>query len=115
MKRLIVITAAFLSLAPLVSADDTLEQYDALLERYVDGDSVRYEAWRENATDLDALAAIVRSLERSDPSTYDAEDRYALYINLYNAKTLQIVLDGNPRDSIRDLSKGTSSTAVMAR
>ena len=104
MRRMILI--AVLLLTPLVpAAGPALDRYDELLGRYVAGDSVRYDAWRENATDRETLAEIVSEFEATVPAALEAEDRYALYINLYNAKTLQLVLDGNPEKSIRDLSK----------
>jgi len=104
MQRLIPIVA--LLLAPLTpAADPALDRYDDLLGRYVAGNGVRYDAWREDASDSKALADIVSAFETTAPQSLEELDRYALYINLYNAKTLQLVLDGNPDNSIRDLSK----------
>jgi len=105
MKHLILISA--LLLAPLVAAvDSTLDRYDALLARYVEANGVRYDAWRANAADREALAGIVAAFEGTASASLETNDRYALYINLYNAKTLQVVLDGDPEESIRDLGKG---------
>ncbi len=93
-------------LATLAFAErPTLDRYDELLARYVDGDNVRYDAWRESAADVVELLEIVAALEAVSPSALDDADRYALFINLYNAKTLQLVLQGNPAESIRDLSR----------
>jgi hypothetical protein len=101
----IMLTLALL-LAPFVAAEESaLDRYDELLRSYVLGDAVRYDAWRNNPTGLKALNDVVLFFEATDPKTLEADDRYALYINLYNAKTLQLVLEGNPKDSIRDLSK----------
>ena len=97
-----------LSLSPVASAvngEAHLNRYDLLLERYVEGDRVRYDAWRENEEDHAALSGIAAALEATDPASLDEPSRQALYINLYNAKTLQLVLDGNPKESIRELSK----------
>jgi hypothetical protein len=106
MRRLHLIPIAVLLLVPLVSAAEaTLDRYDDLLERYVASNSVRYDAWRDSTADHEALTEIVATLEATNPAVLEAEDRFALYINLYNAKTLQLVLDGNPENSIRDLSK----------
>ena len=106
MRRLHLILTAVLLLAPLVwAADTTLDRYDDLLGRYVAGNSVRYDAWRDSTADREALAEIVAALEATNPAALETTDRFALYINLYNTKTLQLVLDGNPENSIRDLSK----------
>ncbi|NIM01635.1 MAG: DUF547 domain-containing protein [Acidobacteria bacterium] len=104
MKRSLLITP--LLLASLgTAASETLDRYDDLLARYVVGGDVRYDAWRANMTDRDALAEIIVAFESSAPSSLQPNDRYALYINLYNAKTLQIVLDGDPEHSIKELSR----------
>jgi len=103
-----------LLLAPLgPGAAATLDRYDDLLGRYVEGKLVRYDAWRDNAPDREALAQIVAAFEATGPTSLAASERYALYINLYNAKTLQLVLDGNPEDSIRDLSKAKFGFGVF--
>ena len=103
--RLLISLVTVLLIGPFASANETLDRYDELLARYVDGNRVRYDVWRKDTQDRDALAEIVVALERTDPAQLEADNRFALYTNLYNAKTLQIVLDGNPENSIRNLSK----------
>lgn len=104
MKQLIAIAALLLAaLGP--AASDTLDRYDDLLERYVVDGGVRYDAWRANTTDRDTLAEIVGALESTSPASVEPGHRFALYINLYNAKTVQIVLDGEPEKSIKELSR----------
>ena len=114
MRRLRLILIAVLLFAPLVSAaDTTLDRYDDLLGRYVAGTTVRYDPWRDDASDREALAEIVSAFEATVPASLEEEDRYALYINLYNTKTLQLVLDGNPENSIRDLSTSMFGSGIF--
>lgn len=86
--------------------------YDRLLARYVvaspDGiNRVRYAVWSSNAADVDALNAYVASLERDRPSRMTRDERLAHWINLYNAVTLQIILENYPVRSIRDIRSQT--------
>lgn len=87
------------------AGEDPTSRYGALLGKYVVEEGVRYRAWREDAGDLATLRAIVAELAATNPATLSPKDRYALYLNLYNAKTLELVLTGNPERSIRDLSR----------
>ena len=49
------------------------------------------------------LKSYIDSLERSAPSRMPSQAQMAFWINLYNAKSLQIVLDRYPVASIRDI------------
>ncbi|MEZ5994117.1 MAG: DUF547 domain-containing protein [Hyphomonadaceae bacterium] len=86
--------------------------YDALLARYVvasaDGvNRVRYASWRANSADVAALNAYVAALESAQPSRMPRDARFAYWVNLYNAVTLQIVLENYPVASIRDIRSRT--------
>ncbi len=96
--------------APARAADHA--PFDALLSRYVvsspDGvNRVRYGAWQANTADRAALDAYVASLERERPSRLPRNEAFAYWANLYNAVTLQIVLENYPVRSIRDIRSRT--------
>lgn len=98
--------------APVAAHAADTADYDRLLARYVvasaDGiNRVRYGAWASNASDVDTLNAYVASLERDRPSQMTREERLAHWINLYNAVTLQIILENHPVRSIRDIRSQT--------
>ena len=93
----------------------TLDLYDELLERYVTPEGVRYDAWRAKPDDSAALTRVVEKLRSIDPDILTAPDRYALYINLYNATVLELVLRERPKESIRDLSKGVTGFGIFFR
>lgn len=87
---------------------DQAEVFDALLARYVvagpDGISrVRYRTWRDSSDDMAALRAYVRALESQTPSEMSAPEAIAFWSNLYNAVTLEVVLENYPVQSIRDI------------
>ncbi len=53
--------------------------------------------------DRAALAALIARLEAVPISTYSREEQLAYWINLYNAATVQVVLDHYPVETIRDI------------
>jgi hypothetical protein len=98
-----------------LAAEPAYDTYGALLARYVTVTGVRYEAWRFKPGDVKALGDVVDRMSQVDLKTLRPEEQYALYINLYNAKVLQIVLDGHPGRSIKDLSKGLNPFEIFKR
>ena len=90
-----------------------LDRLDPLLQRYVEGNGVRYGAWRASAEDRRTLDGVVETLEELSTATLSASERAALQINLYNTATVKLVLDGDPKNSIRDLSKLTLGFGVF--
>lgn len=112
MIRIIAAFAAVLAWGASVAAADEAA-YDRLLTRYVsvsaDGiNRVDYGAWSANAADRQALDAYVGDLAGQRPSTFARERAFVFWVNLYNAVTLQVVLENYPVRSIRDIrSEGT--------
>jgi len=104
------VAALFLMSAP-ASADEAA--YDALLARYVSASTdgvnrVDYARWAASQSDRRALDAYVAELEAQPPSAFARDRAFAYWVNLYNAVTLQVILERYPVRSIRDIrSEGT--------
>ena len=82
-----------------------------ILDRYVAPDAagvnlVDYEGLAANAGDSARLAGYLDYLQGLDPRDYPRAEQMAYWINLYNALTLQVVLDAYPVDTIRDIHEG---------
>jgi len=82
--------------------------FDALLHEYVTHYGVRYAAWHESDADRAALGEYLEHLQSIAISATEAEEdgrdeALAYWINLYNAATLDLVLDDYPVESIKDL------------
>ena len=58
---------------------------------------------RVTVADRKALARYLEALSMVPISRYNRDEQFAYWINLYNALTVQIVLQHNPVDSIRDI------------
>jgi len=83
--------------------------WDKLLKAYVkpgsDGiNRVDYDAFKKSGHR--ALKDYVARLQAVDPGRLDRNEQFAFFANLYNAKTIDIVLDKYPVKSIKDISLG---------
>jgi len=99
---------------PAQNVDHTA--WDRLLKSYVhpgpDGlNRVDYAAFKSGGHA--ALKDYIRRLEAVDPGTLDRSEQFALLANLYNAKTVDIVLDHYPVKSIKDISLGGGLLGVF--
>ena len=115
LRRALFVLAASV-VTPAFAADDPIEQFrptggeafdhsafGVLLERHVKPDSAGYNRvdYRALAAEHDALDAYLDTLLAASPATLSVDEAHAYWINLYNAKTLDVVLDHYPVESIR--------------
>ncbi len=82
--------------------------WDAFLIRYRSVDSAgiaRIAYGAVTAEDRAALGGVVDALEATDVAALSRDQQLAYWINLYNAATVELILDHYPVASIRDISK----------
>lgn len=86
--------------------------WDILLKKYVDDNgNVDYKNFRN---DDDKLNNYLDYLAKNPISnTAKKEERLAYYINLYNAGTVQLILENYPLESIRDIFRPWGKDKVM--
>lgn len=65
---------------------------------------VAYRRWK--AADHTRLKAYLATLEAARPTGMSRDHQFAYWVNLYNAKTVDVVLDHYPVKSIRDINLG---------
>lgn len=85
--------------------------WTAFLERHVVPDAAgvhRVDYAGVAAEDRAALRAYLEALQAVPVSGLARDEQLAYWINLYNAKTVAIVLDDYPVDSIRDIKFGST-------
>ena len=119
--RLVLLAIAASVATPGFAADDAIEQFrpmgegsfdhstfDALLEKHVKPDAEGYHRvdYRALAADRDALDAYLADLTAASPADLSEDEAHAYWINLYNAKTLEVILDHYPVESIRRINLG---------
>lgn len=66
--------------------------------------TVRYATWKAEAHAR--LKTAIAGFERVDVEKLDRPDQFAFWANLYNAKTIDIILDHYPVKSIKDIRLG---------
>lgn len=81
-----------------VAGQDWVATYEGLLQKYVGGGGVRYQAWHGNKADLAALGAVVAAVGNENVSGWPKDERLAFYLNSYNAWILKEILDDYPTD-----------------
>ncbi len=90
--------------------------WDRQTKAYVKPDAtglnrVDYKRWKADGhKDLKAYVALCR---RVDPANLDKPEQFAFWANLYNARTVDIVLDKYPVKSIKDISLGGGLKALV--
>ncbi len=99
-----------------VSDESNLEPLDHgpwqdILDTYVDPDPrgvnvLDYAALAASSDDTAKLAGYVQYLEGIDPREYRRAEQMAYWINFYNARTVKMVLDSYPVDTIREIHQG---------
>jgi len=72
---------------------------------------VDYSAFK--STGHGDLKLYIREVQKVDPRTLNRAEQFALLANLYNAKTIDIVLDHYPVRSIKDISLGGGLFAAV--
>ena len=80
--------------------------WDCLLSRYMVTDSVGIRRLRYGAVtpeDHNALKGYLQNLQSVDTRTLNRNEQLAFWFNLYNARTVDIVLDNYPIRSIRQI------------
>ncbi len=92
-----------------------LDVYAELLSRYVTPAGVRYDCWRKEKRDVKALAGVVEQLSLVDASRLAPVERRAHGINLYNATVLKLVVEGELKSSIRELSEDKKGLEIFDR
>lgn len=90
--------------------------WTSLLQKFVvDGkDGLnRVDYQRFKAEGRSELASYLAVLQAADPASLDRPEQFAFWANLYNAKTIAIVLDHLPVASIKDISLGGGLVAAV--
>ncbi len=92
--------------------------WDRMLKAYVKPDGtglnrLDYAAFKKN--DHKALKAYVKSLEATDVSKLGKNEQFAFWANLYNAKTIDVVLDHYPIASIRKITIKSSLLGFLKK
>lgn len=92
-------------------------RWQTILDSYVVNDAsgvnlVDYKNLKEHRNELDTY---IKFLSKTDPRKYKKTEQFAYWINLYNATTMQLIVDNYPVKSIREISEGFFSSSPWNR
>ena len=99
-----------------VEIDQT--EWDTFLSRFIRTDTSgvnRLDYGSVTANDHDQLRGYISRLEQVNTKTLSPDQQLAFWFNLYNAKTVDLVLEAYPVDSILDIKDGFLRTGPWNR
>ena len=94
--------------------------WTGLLTSYVATDEtglnlVDYKAWSDSANDLKRLSQYIEGLASQQISALPKDDQFAAWANLYNALTVQLIIENYPVKSIREIRSGLFTSGPWKR
>lgn len=93
--------------------DHTHALWDAILRKHVHGDAFDYAALKADHVSFDRYLAELHAVTPDELASWSREQRFAFWINAYNAHTIAKVIEHYPIDSIRKLDKNLGLTTVF--
>jgi len=92
-----------LALSSAFAAPPSHDALDQVLKKHVGNGQVDYAALKNDRQLLDDYIATIGGIGRTEFDTWNANDQLAFLINLYNAETLQLIIDNYPLSTIKDI------------
>lgn len=96
MKILVVLALALAAPCSAADFDRTHGLFAQVLKTHVKGGLVGYAALKTDRSKLDAYVAALADVRPQELAGWKREDRFAYWINAYNAFTLKVVIDHYP-------------------
>lgn len=81
--------------------------YGNVLRSYVKDGLVDYKELKSNPGDLDSYLMLTAGAARKNFDKWTAYEQLAFLLNLYNARTLKLILDNYPVGSIKEIGDGS--------
>ncbi|MEM7697029.1 MAG: DUF547 domain-containing protein [Verrucomicrobiota bacterium] len=107
-KSLLILT--LISITTLVARGFDHSAYDAVLKKYVDSEGlVDYAGLAKDRTALDAYLVRTGAVPEATFKSWSEAEQLAFLFNVYNAETLQFIIDNYPVESIKKLGGLLSS------
>ena len=104
--------------APTATVEIDQSAWDTFLSRFLKTDTAginRLDYGSVTANDHNQLRVYISRLEQINTKTLSQDQQLAYWFNLYNAKTVDLVLEAYPVDSILDIKDGFLPTGPWNR
>jgi hypothetical protein len=89
--------------APRLEFDHAHARWTEVLAAHVHGEAVDYKSLKEERGALDAYLGSLESVQPEEFASWSRAQRFAFWIDAYNAYTMKRVVDAYPMASIQDL------------
>ncbi len=99
----ITLLAALWLAGPAHAFDHTHANFDQVLRTHVKGGWVAYGELAADRTGLDTYVDSLAAVDGAEVAGFSRAEAMALWINAYNALTLEVMIDHGPVASIRDI------------
>lgn len=103
MTAILLAFAALAAGAPATDFDHAHMQFNTVLSSHVGKGLVDYAGLKEDRDALDAYLKDSGAISLSLFQSWTKDEQLAFLLNLYNATTLQLIIDHYPVDSIKDI------------
>ena len=91
------------SASSLTGFDHSHARWTEILSAHVQGEGVDYKSLKEDRAGLDAYLGSLESVQPEEFAAWSRAQKYAYWIDAYNAYTVKRVVDAYPIASIQDL------------
>ena len=85
--------------------DQTYALYATVLSKYVKNGHVDYIGIKSSPGELTAFLESTAKVSKDEFETWTEDQQLAFLINVYNARTIELIIDNYPVESIRDIKK----------
>lgn len=99
--------------APRVPFDHSHALWDGILRAHVRGTDFDYGALAKTPDELYRYLGLLHAVTSAELAGWTREQRFAFWINAYNAHTVQKVVENYPLESIRKLDKAFGLKSVF--
>ncbi|MFT7670102.1 MAG: hypothetical protein ACI8X5_002809 [Planctomycetota bacterium] len=87
----------------VLSFDQSHAKWSAVLGRALQGSDIDYAVLKKDRAGLDAYLKVLEGVKSEDFAEWSRKQRYAFWVNAYNAYTIRLVVDHYPLKSIKDI------------
>ena len=101
LRSVLVILA--LAVTQVWAFDSSHALWNKTLKRHVKDGLVDYKALKRNSIDLEIYLKLISQSPRSEFDLWSSDEQLAFLINLYNAATIQLIVEAYPVKSIKDI------------
>ena len=108
-NKLLCCILTFTLCTPLMAFDHTYAKYQSVLDKYVQNGQVDYAALKSDRAALDSFVTSCGGVPFEHYQAFTKSEKLSFMINLYNAATMQLLIDHWPVASIQDIGGVFSS------